>query len=371
MKTSVLQSVLHPAVQNLTYVIPSRTPLPILSNVLLEARGGTLKLSATDLDVFMVTEIEASVEEEGEITLPARKFSQILRELEGELLLHTEGERFVLKSTSGRYVFTGMPADQFPSTPSDDSGVSLRIPPDLLRDMIERTIFVASKDETRPVLQGVLWRVEPDAQISMVATDGHRLAWMRVRVEDVPEGTSVESIVPPKALHQLARLSSSEDVKEIILGERYVRFDLERTRLWSRTIEGPYPNFEAVVPKGNDKIFTANVSELSAAVRRVSLLSDSETHQVRFSLGPEGLELSGASSEFGSEAAERIEVSYEGEPITIGFDGGYLLEILRNIPGEELRFELDTPVSAALIRPASQGEDFELLYLLMPLRLME
>jgi len=372
MKISILQSALYPVVQNVSYVIPGRTPLPILSNMLLETQEGVLRLSATDLDVFVVTEVEASIEEGGGITLPARKFLQILRELPGgELQLYTEGERVVLRSASGRYVFTGLPADQFPSMPSDDSGVSLRLAPDLLRDMIERTTFVASKDEARPVLQGVLWRVEPDGKTSMVATDGHRLAWMRVQTEEVPEGISVEAIVPPKALHQLARLSSSEEVREVILGERYVRFDLERARLWSRTIEGPYPNFEAVVPKGNDKIFTADLGELSAAVRRVSLLSDSETHQVRFSLGPGSLELSGSSSEFGSEAAEQMEVSYDGEPITIGFDGGYLLEILRNIPGEEVRFELDTPVSAALIRPTSQEEGIELLYLLMPLRLME
>lgn len=372
MKLSVLQPALYPAVQKVSLIIPSRTPLPILSNLLIEAEEGVLRMSATDLDVFVTTEVEASVEEEGGITLPARKFLQILRELpEGELVLHTEGERVILRSPFGRYVFTGLPADQFPGVPAGDSGVSLKISPDVLRSMIERTTFVASKDEARPVLQGVLWRVEPGGRISMVATDGHRLAWARVSTEGLPEDVSVEAIVPPKALQQLARLSSSEEVKEVLLGERLVRFELSRSKLWTRTIEGPYPNFEAVVPKGNDKTFTADVVELSSAVRRVSLLSDSETHQVRFSLGPEGLELSGSSSEFGSEAAEQLKVSYDGEPMTIGFDGGYLLEILKNVPGEEVRFELDTPVSAAVIRPASPEEGIELLYLLMPLRIME
>ena len=375
MKISTDQAHLFSGIQIISTVVPPRATLPILSNVLLAAEQEELILSATDLDISISTRVGVEVMEPGGVTAPARKLLQIVRELpDTKLLLETEGDRISLSSDQGHYVLTGIPADQFPSLPTDVEGLTVQADADLLRRMIEKTIFAASTDETNPVLNGVLWRIEDRegvGRMTMVATDGHRLARI---VMDLPEavGERAEAILPPKVLHQLVRLiSSGAELKKAIVGESFVVFDLGSTVLFSRVIEGPYPDFEQVIPKQNEKKLVASHDILVPAIRRVSILADAETHQVRLSLSENAMKLTSASRDIGAEAREMLQVSYQAEDLEIAYDASYLIDILRNMDSEEVVFELDTPVSAGIIRPVQGEEGQDYLCLIMPLRFME
>jgi len=375
MKISTDQAHLFSGIQIISTVVPPRATLPILSNVLLAAEQEELTLSATDLDISISTRVDVEVMQPGGVTVPARKLLQIVRELpDTKLVLETEGDRISLSSDQGHYVLTGIPADQFPSLPTDVEGMTVQADADLLRRMIEKTIFAASTDETNPVLNGVLWRIEDRegvGRMTMVATDGHRLARI---VMDLPEpvGERAEAILPPKVLHQLVRLiSSGAELKKAIVGESFVVFDLGSTVLFSRVIEGPYPDFEQVIPKQNEKKLVASHDILVPAIRRVSILADAETHQVRLSLSENAMKLTSASRDIGAEAREMLQVSYQAEDLEIAYDASYLIDILRNMDSEEVVFELDTPVSAGLIRPVQGEEGQDYLCLIMPLRFME
>jgi DNA polymerase-3 subunit beta len=323
----------------------------------------------------ILTRIPVEVLEPGGITVPARKLLQIVRELPNKKVsLETEGDRISIRSDRGHYVLTGMPADQFPNLPADVEGINIEVDADLMRKMIEKTIFATSEDETRPVLNGILWRIEDheDAgRMTMVATDGHRLARIIAGLSQ-PVGAHAEAILPPKALHQLIRLvSGGAALKTAIVGENFVVFDLETTVFFSRVIEGPYPDFEQVIPRQNEKKLVVAYDILVPGIRRVSILADSDTHQVRLTLGEDTMKLSSASRDIGAEAEEELPVSYQAGALEIAYDASYLMDILRNMDSEEIVFELDTPISAGVIRPVQQQERQDYLCLIMPLRIVE
>jgi DNA polymerase-3 subunit beta len=187
-----------------------------------------------------------------------------------------------------------------------------------------------------------------------------------------PVGEQAEAILPPKALHQLVRLvTGGASLKKAIVGQNYVIFDLGTTVLFSRVIEGPYPDFEQVIPQQNEKKLVVAYDILVPGLRRVAILADSDTHQVRLTLGDNSMRLSSASRDIGAEAEEELQVSYQSEALDIAYDASYLMDILRNMDSEEIVFELDTPISAGVIRPVQQQEGQDYLCLIMPLRIME
>lgn len=380
MNVSIEQSTLFSGIQTVSGAVPPRPTLPILGNLLIEAGKDHLRLLGTDLEVSISTYLPAGVKEPGVLTVPARKLSQIVRELPSlQLSIETEGERMVLRSPHGQYILTGIPSDNFPAPPSEVEGSKTTVGGPLLRNMIDRTAFAASDDETRPALNGVFWQLyagggESDAspaRTSMVATDGHRLARLMATLSE-PVEVDAEAILPPKALHHVARLiSAGAMLQQVTIAENYVLFDFEHTTLFTRTIEGPYPDIDQVIPRHNKRQLIVSTEQLEPAVRRAAILSDAETHQVRLALRHNALQLRAASQETGSEATETLEARYEGDDFDIGYDAHYLLDILRNIGAEDVLFELDTPISAGIIRPLPDQEGQEYLCLIMPLRLTE
>jgi len=233
-----------------------------------------------------------------------------------------------------------------------------------------KVLFAVSRDETRPALNGVLWQAG-DSGLNLVATDGHRLA--KVTRTDIKIGAHKKDIIiPPKVLDNLIKLVGAE-VEEmgVILNDNSIVFVLEDAIITSRLLEGPYPNYEQVVPQDNDKILMVEKDLLQAAVRRVAILSNSLTHQVKFSLKDNALELSATNFDFGGEAKESLKVSYTAEAMDIGYNAMYVLDVLKQIEGDEARFELDTPTSAAVIRPNKAVENENSLFLVMPLRLLD
>lgn len=235
--------------------------------------------------------------------------------------------------------------------------------------MIRKTTFACSTDETRPALNGVLWQTKGD-KMQMVATDGHRLAKMSVENTRL-KGMNEDIIIPPKVLNLIPKfVEGPQQEIGIIFGENNIIFNLGDTVLTSRLIEGPYPNFEQVIPTTNDKKVIVSKEELAAAVRRVSILSNALTHQVKFAIKKGNLTLATSNADVGGEGKEVLDCDFDGEPIEIGYNATYITDILSRIDSNEAVFELSTPVAAGVMYSQDMPkEDF--LCLVMPLRLAE
>ena len=384
MKLRVERNELWQGIDTVLEAVSSKPSLPVLANILLDADDETLSLSATDLDLSIRTQISAIVEEKGRTTVSARKLAEITREWpESEMSIEAQEERLKLsgrlgdaESSEGAYSLSGIEAEEFPSMPTALDGVSLSLGEDeaetnVLADMINKTVFAVSGDDTRPVFNGVLWRI--DAQgMEMVATDGSRLACYRKAIdlqEQVQGDQETAVIVPPQALNQIVKLMGShKGPVKVTLGETQILFDMGHAHVLSRLIEGPYVNYAQVIPQNNEKELRIASEALLPAVRRVSILSSSYTRQVRFKLNSGQVELSAASPEIGGEAREVVPAQYSSEEIEVGYNAQYLIEILRRMDTSEVRFELNDHVTAALLRPMEQKEGEDYFCLLMPLR---
>ena len=384
MKLIVDRNELWQGIDTVLDAVPSKPALPVLANILLEANGKTLSIAATDLDLSIRTQVPAAVEKKGRITVPARTLAEITREWpEAELSIEVQDDRLKLSgrlgdadSSEGAYSLAGMEAEEFPSMPTALDGISLNLggadaEGGVLVDMINKTSFAVSRDDTRPVLNGVLWRIDTQG-MEMVATDGSRLACYRLALdlEDQVKGEEETAvIVPPQALSQIVKLlGGHEGSVEITLGETQILFDLGHAHLLSRLIEGPYVDYTQVIPQSNEKELKIASEDLLPAVRRVSILSSSYTRQVRFKLSSGQVELSAASPEIGGEAREVIPAEYSEEEMEIGYNAQFLMEILRKMDTPGIRFELNNHVTAALLKPTEQKEGEDYFCLLMPLR---
>ena len=384
MKLIVDRNELWHGIDTVLDAVPSKPALPVLANILLEADGKTLSIAATDLDLSIRTQVPAAVEKKGRITVPARTLAEITREWpDAELSIEVQNDRLKLSgrlgdadSSEGAYSLAGMEAEEFPSMPTALDGISLNLggadaEAGVLVDMINKTSFAVSRDDTRPVLNGVLWRIDTQG-MEMVATDGSRLACYRLALdlEDQVKGEEESAvIVPPQALSQIVKLlGGHEGPVEITLGETQILFDLGHAHLLSRLIEGPYVDYTQVIPQSNEKELKIASEDLLPAVRRVSILSSSYTRQVRFKLSSGLVELSAASPEIGGEAREVIPAEYSEEDMEIGYNAQFLMEILRKMDTPGIRFELNNHVTAALLKPTEQKEGEDYFCLLMPLR---
>jgi DNA polymerase-3 subunit beta len=350
--------------------VPAKTTLPILSNILLEATKDGIRLSGTDLDIAVSTTVSASVDQEGAITLPARKLVEIVRELPSAAIrLTASGEqRVTIECGRSKFRLLGLPREEFPAFPAVKFDGGWRTSSRDLQKLIAHVAFAASTEESRPILNGVLWELRPD-RMRMVATNGHRLARM-----DVPtsSGGSAQAdlIVPPKALEQIRRLFKEEDEVEIARSENHLGFRSGGTQIYTRLIEGPYPNYEQVIPRENDKAATADKAAFTAALRRMSIVASDQTHRIRMGFANGSCKLSVQTPDLG-EAQEEITVSYEGDPLEIGFNAAYLLEILKYIPTDELRMTFKAPERAATCEPVGWDDPASYLTLVMPLRLVD
>lgn len=370
MKFTLPKSRLGQYLQHILQVVPSKSTLPILSNILMEALENKLKISATDLDISITASIDCTVTKKGAAVVPARILFEIIRELpESEITVETVGSRVELKVPNGSYKIASIPPEDFPKLPAVNTKKEIRIGAENLVDMIRKTTFACSDDETRPALNGVLWQTKGE-KMQMVATDGHRLAKMATENKQL-KGMYEDVIVPPKVLNLIPKFVAGEGQEiGIIFGENNIIFNLGDIVLMSRLLEGPYPNFDQVIPQENDKKLTINKDDLAGAVRRVAILSNALTHQVKFSLKENNLTLSTTNADVGGEGKEALECDYTGEAIELGYNGNYITEILSKIEGEEVVFELSTSVSAGVVySPEVPKEDF--LCLVMPLRLAD
>src|ERR1051326_118371 len=338
MKFTITREKLHEGLGAVASSVPTKTTLPVLANVLVEAVKDGLRLSATDLDIAVSTTIAASVDQEGSMTLPARKLVEIVKELPSAAIRVTgSGEqRAQIECGKSKFKLLGLSRDEFPAFPT-------------------------VKFDGR-------WDRRPD-RMRMVATNGPRLARM-----DVPttsqSGGQADLVIPPKALEQIRRLFGGDEEIEIGKSDNHLGFRSASTQIFTRLIEGPYPNYEQVIPRENDKNLTADRSGLAAALRRMSIVASDQTHRIRMAFTNGACKLSVQTPDLG-EAQEEISVAYEGDPLEIGFNAAYLLEILKFMPTDEVRMTFKAPERAATCEPVGWDDPASYMTLVMPLRLVD
>jgi DNA polymerase-3 subunit beta len=370
MRFTISREKLQEGLSAVTASIPGKTTLPVLANILVETTERGIKLSGTDLDIAVSTEVAADVETAGAVTIPAKKLSEIARELPpAPVRIAAIGEqRITLECGRSRFKLLGLPRDEFPTFPSVRFDESWRIHSGDLQKLISHTVFAVSTEESRPILNGVLWELRPKV-MSMVATNGHRLAKMDVPITS-DSAPSNDLIVPPKALEQVRRLFPAEEELEIGRGENHIGFRSPFTAVYTRLIEGPYPNYEQVIPKDNDRVAVADKAALVSALKRMSVVASDQTHRIRMSFNSGMLKFSVQTPDLG-EAQDELPVRYTGDQLDIGFNASYLLEILRYIPTDEVRITLKAPERAATLEPEGWSDSASYLCLVMPLRLVD
>jgi len=370
MKFTITREKLHEGLQAVAASVPSKTTLPVLANILVEASKDGLKLSGTDLDISVSTTIPASVDQEGATTLPARKLVEIVKELPNAAIRMTSSgeQRATIECGKSKFKLLGLSREEFPAFPTVKFEGGWRVAAKDLQKLIGHVAFAASTEESRPILNGVLWELRSD-RMRMVATNGHRLARM-----DVPTtgqgGGQADLIIPPKALEQIRRLFGGDEEIEIAKSDNHLGFRSTTTQVYTRLIEGPYPNYEQVIPRENDKSLTADKAALAAALRRMSIVASDQTHRIRMAFTNGACKLSVQTPDLG-EAQEELSVAYEGDSLEIGFNAAYMLEILKYMPTDEVRMTFKAPERAATCEPVGWDDPASFMTLVMPLRLPE
>jgi DNA polymerase III subunit beta len=373
-KFEIQQVELQKALDVIANVVPSKTTLPILTCVLMEAAEGRLTLSATNLDISITTSTDqVEIKDEGKVAIPAAKFIPFVRSLRsGSVTLAQTGEKIRLDSSKSKMTENTMNVDEYPALKTLEEKDGLDVEAATLIEMINETSYSVSRDETRPALMGILWEIRPES-LTLVATDAHRLARSQ-RNMDWAISAGKDMIVDTAGLRQLPRIVASMGDEAsgnltVFMGENQLSFRAGNTVLHTRLLEGPFPDYNAVIPKNNDKDATIDKSDLSQAIRRVSITADRITSQIKLGVETGRMELTARGTE-GTMAEDEISIAYEGDAVEIGFNFSYLQDILKNIKADSVVLSMRDAQSAALIKPVTdEGVETGLLCLLMPLRL--
>ena len=342
--------------------------MPILANVLIEAQKNLIRITATDLEVGVRGEVDGEVSKEGTVTVNAKKLYEIVREVPDDQVQLKRLENDWVEIRGGKSVFkiVGMDAKEFPQFPKFDSKGLSSTPASTVREMIERTIFSVSTDETRYSLNGVFVEQSDGGNVRMVATDGHRLAFEEKNIGSL--GLSKGVILPRKGLSELKKLLESGEDGVVSLGfkENMGLVSKDKVDLFMRLIDGDFPDYTKVIPKGNPNLAKLDHEELLRALRRVSILSSERYKGVKMEFSAGKVSISANNPDLG-EAVEEVEAEYNGKSIAIGFNARYLIDVLGVLGGEgEIEFELKDELSPSVIRKS--GVD-GYLYVLMPMRL--
>ena len=369
MNITVSRDSLFKALQKIINVIPSKTTIDILYNILLKTEESKLKIVATDLEITQISWCDCAAQEPGSIVMPGKLLMDILREMPNtDLTFQVDNNAKInLSSRFGEYKISGQNVNDYPSIPSLETEESIDIKNAYLKRMIEKTMYACSSDNLRPALTGVFCQIAND-QIRMVSTDGHRLVKISNTDFNSPN-VQRELIIPTRALNLVARSISEEGMQQIILGKNHILFKFDDTMLFSRIISEPYPDYERVIPQNNTKEMTINRDLLIASVKRVSLFSNPISSQVKMKLRENKIDIYAQDIDFGGEAHESLDCTYGSTDLEIAYNANYLLDTLRHIGTSEIRMSLETMDGPGLVFPQEQRENEELLMLVMPVRL--
>lgn len=355
-------------------VVERKTTIPILSNFLFEAAGDRLSITATDLDLSLRTSCPAKVKKDGSCTIPARKLYDYVKLLgDGDISLKLLENHWVqIRSGRSNTKMVGMARANFPALPLFPAESAIKLPGSVLRNLIAKTIFSISNEESRYTLNGALLVLKPES-ITMVATDGHRLAHVEHVNSKLPVSGEMKILVPKKAMAELSSLldaaADKAEAIEFAKDESTLFFRLGTRLLTSRQLTGQFPNYEAVLPRDNSKSVSVHCDELSGAIQRVAQFADERSNAIRMRLEKDELKVSSSNTELG-ESEDSIETSYAGEPMVIGFNSQYLLDFLKVVGSGDVRFEFKDAQSAGQLRPDEASDsEYKYRYIVMPMRI--
>ncbi len=365
MKFQIDRETFLEGLQQVQHVVSTRTTLPILSNVLIEADGDELKLTTTDLDVGVSGRIKADIESGGASTLPARRLVNIIRELpSSDVAVEIDGDNVAsIRSGPSFFKILGLDQEEFPPFPDFDEAKEFALDQKTLRDSLRKTSYAISTDETRYVLNGIFCSLK-DGMMTLVATDGRRLAMVEHEVE-FPAGNETDVIIPTKAVNELQRLLGEVGEVRVRITDSQIAFELNQNVLVSKLIEGNYPNFRQVIPgEANDRV-TIEREVLLNSVHRVSLLTSEKSNSVKLMFEDDQLHITANSPEIG-EAKESLHVQYKGKKMSIAFNPDFLMAPLRNLDQDEVFLDLIDEMSPGVLKV-----DEPFLYVLMPMRVSQ
>jgi DNA polymerase-3 subunit beta len=362
MKIKTTKDVLLSGIQKVQNIITTKTTLPILSHILLETQPNNLKLTATDLDIGISCVIPVEVQEPGIITVPAKRFSDIIKELPGEAVdINTKKNNLIIIETeSCEFKIMGLAAEDFPKLPEFKDVEVITLEQATLKEMLTLTSFAVSLDETRYILNGILLKIQQNNLI-LVATDGKRLAVIEKILKRAPEKT-IQMIIPLKTIQELNRNLQEEGDLSLLLGHNQVLFDLREAVIVSRLIEGEFPDYQQVIPAPSENKIRIPREQFLWAIRRAALLSTPDYQAVKLETFKNKLVVSKSTPDIG-ESREEVEVEYKGKEMAIGFNPTYLIDVLKNLKDENIEFELTDSEKPGVIRLNGY------IYIILPMRL--
>ena len=369
MNFTVSRNELYKALQKIINVIPSKSTIEILYNVLLIAEESKIKIIATDLEITQIAWCDCKINETGSIALPGKLLSDILREMPDTELdfIIDSNLKIDIKSTFGEYKLSGQNKNDFPNIPVIEQEQNISIKKNDFKRMIEKTIFACSTDNLRPALTGVFCQIFND-QFRMVSTDGHRLVKV-INTEFKSPDFQRDVIIPTRALNFVARNLEENGEQKITLGQNHVLFSFENTMIYTRIIGEPYPDYDRVIPVDNSKELFIDRDSLISSIKRVSLFSNPLSSQIRINISENKMSLYAQDVDFGGEAQETVDCQYSSPEIELAYNAHYLLDIMRHIDTEKVKILIENPDGAGLVYPDKQNENEELLMLIMPVRL--
>jgi len=362
MKFKIAKDILLTGIQTVQNVITAKSTLPILSNILIEAQQNKLVLTATDLDIGISCWLPVDSQETGAITVPAKRFSDIIKELPADNVNITtkKNNLVIIEAEQCQFKIMGLPREEFPKLPEFKDKEVIKLEQSVLKQMLALTSFAASFDETRYILNGILFKISKNSLV-LVATDGKRLAIAEKKLAQSAD-KEMNIIVPIKTIHELNRNLKEEGDLSLILGNNQVLFDLNGVVVISRLIEGEFPDYKQVIPPVSENKMKVERTQFLLAVRRAALLSTPDYQAVKLEVFKNKLVLSKSTPDIG-ESREELAVEYQGKETVIGFNPNYLIDVLKNINQETVELELTDGEKPGVIRINGY------LYIVLPMRL--
>ncbi len=366
MKIVVSKDEIQSKLQNIQNIVEKRNTMPILSHFLLEAGKKGSYIIATDLETALKEPLQIKVEKEGKICIPARKMFEIVREIDGELTCESVDEQWMkIKSGASSFRLACLSSKEFPAWPGMEDMEELQVNAKLLEEVIQKTVFATGESDTRYTLNGLLFHVVPGVTITVVGTDGHRLAFIAKKTEgNLREEKKL--IIPKKAAAELRKLldKKEEDIK-VTLGKNHVLFTIGDMQFLTRLIEGTYPNYEQVIPAGNEKKVTIKREDFAKTLRRVAIMSKERSHSVKMDITENLIAVTSSNPDVG-DAQDELPIAYQGESLSVGFNARYLIDILEAMTSENIVMELQAPLSPVLIKE-EHNEEYRCV--IMPMRI--
>ena len=355
-------------------IVESKATIPILANVLLEAKQGRLNISATDMDITIFDKIKINnIEVEGSTSVPAHTLYNVIKELPDDnpidLSYDQNSKKLHLTSSKSKFVFSCLSTDEFPISSTETFKISFNLEADILKEIIDKTYFASSNEETRYYLNGLYIHttsLNNKNYLRVVATDGHRLAQYQINSPSSIAKNNFGVIVPKKLIFELRKLI--DDVKEnvkIDLSERKIRFSFNETIIVSKLIDGKFPDYEKVIPKNASNTFSINRKKFLESINRISTISSEKSKAIKLNLNKNKITISANNVEEGGSGAEEINIKYNGPSLDIGFNSGYLKEIINQFTLEEITILFSDATAPTIIKDSSKSES---LYVLMPMR---